>query len=129
MISAEFPLSLISATFTGSTYRLTFSVANKTASPLLLSAFFITDNAKSSTDRVAEKEENVFDVSVSPLTASTVQVSLEQIHPDVLPAKLLIEFELKFSETGNMYVRFYPSRNSKASGPLLAALGVETKTN
>ena len=126
---SEFPASLLAATASGGVFTLRFSLANKTALPLRVDAFFTTHSQKTGVETlavtVADRETNAFAVSVAPLSASTLEVSFKGLHTDVSPEKLYVQFEFAFADRDNYFVAFYPSRNPVANAALSALPGLQ----
>lgn len=121
----EFPASLIEATSDKGVLTLKFVLANKTALPLKVDAFFTVERqlGAEATVTVAETEKNAFGVKVDPLNSSTLEVSLKGLRADVTPEKLYVQFSFEFSPDDRFFVAFYPSRNPIANAALTALLG------
>lgn len=118
---SEFPLVVTAANRVGDVYEVTFTATNKTAAPLLVTAYFDLEKEEDQEVRL-DTVKSVFDVPVSPMQAIPVVVSTK-VPSGLQRPKLFVTVHLqfgdeKFGKDNILGLRFFPSTNETTNKAL-----------
>ncbi len=117
----EFPLVITAASRTGDVYEIVFTATNKTAAPLLVTAYFDLEKEEVVELRL-DRVKSVFDVPVNPMQAIPVVVSTK-LPSGMQRQKLFVRVGFQFGDEklGKDHIvglQFFPSANETANKAL-----------